>query len=342
MKMNLKTVIAAMAAAAALVGCAEGVSTDIQCGVEGDADGMMSVRMIYDDVMTKAETEDYVLALDEEKVVRKVSVLVFDKSTGMLNAFKQLTGMTQECKVSVPVGEKTVFAVVNGPDLGTVTRLEHFYALKDNMAVSDFDDDGLTLVGTADCTVESGKTVEPTIAVKWLVARVVLDKVTCKLPPQYGEMTVECVYLGNANTIQDFAGNVSAMGNPDGYADAAKSRAIGRSGEKGFCPDYLYRNVGVTVPVGQNVTNSYYMYCHPNASATYTCIYVVATIAGERNYYRVPLKSTLKANYTYSVELTIANLGSLIPPTGDYQNGTIQAVVSMGGWTVGNSFVTEF
>ena len=61
--MNFKTVIAAIAAAAALVGCAEGVSTDLQCGVEGDADGMMSVRMIYDDVMTKAETEEYEQAL---------------------------------------------------------------------------------------------------------------------------------------------------------------------------------------------------------------------------------------------------------------------------------------
>ena len=342
MKMNFKTVIAAMAAAAALVGCAEGVSTDLQCGVDGDADGTMSVRMIYDDVLTKAETEEYELALDDEKAVKKVSVLVFDKASGRLNAFREMTSVSQECKLTIPVGEKTVCAIVNGPDLSEVTKLEHFNALSDNLALNDFKDDGFTLVGTADCTVEAGKTVEPTVAVKWLVARVVLNKITCKLAPQYGEMTVNCVYLGNANTIQDFSGAVSAMANPDGYADSAKSRAVGRGGEMGFCPDYLYRSVGVTIPVGQNVASPYYMYCHPNASTTYTCLYVVATIAGERHYYRVPLKNSLKANHTYSVDLTIANLGSPMPPAGDYQTGTVQAVISMGGWIVGNSYTAEF
>lgn len=342
MKMNLKTVFAAMAAAAALVGCAEGVSTDFQCGVDGDADGMMSVRMIYDDVMTKAQTEDYVVALEEEKAINKVSVLVFDKATGMLNSFKELTDLTQECKVTVPVGEKTVCAVVNGPDLSAVTKLEHFYSLSDNLADNDFMGDGLTLVGTADCTVESGKTVEPTIAVRWLVSRVVLDKITCNLAPQYGEITVESVYLGNANTVQDFSGNVSDMVNPNGYADSSGSRVIGMRGETGYCSDYLYRRVGISIPVGQNVTRPYYMYCHPNASSTYTCLYLVTKIAGEINYYRVPLKGALKANYTYSVELTIANLGSPLPPADDFQNGTVQAVITMGGWTVGNSFVAEF
>ena len=342
MKMNFKTVIAAIAAAAALVGCAEGVSTDLQCGVEGDADGMMSVRMIYDDVMTKAETEEYEQALDDEKIVRKVSVLVFDKATGRLNAFKEISSLSQECKVTIPVGEKTVFAVVNGPDLSAVTKLEHFYALSDNLAENDYRSDRFTLVGTTDCTVEAGKTVEPTVAVKWLVARVVLNKVTCNLAPQYGDLTVNCVYLGNANTIQKFSGEVSVMANPDGYVDSSKSVAVGKGGEIGTCPDYMYRTVGYTIPVGGNITNQYYMYCQPNASTTYTCMYVVATIAGERNYYRVPLKNSLKANHTYSVDLTIANLGSPVPPVGDYQTGAVRAVISIGSWTVGNSYTAEF
>ena len=82
--MNLKTVIAAMAAAAALVGCAEGVSTDIQCGVEGDADGMMSVRMIYDDVMTKARAnrEVYCVITDAlgNQIVTEAVIIHLEKS----------------------------------------------------------------------------------------------------------------------------------------------------------------------------------------------------------------------------------------------------------------------
>lgn len=342
MKVNLKTVFAAVAAAAVLVGCAEGVDAVLQCGVDENADGVMSVRMIYEDVPTKAQADDYALALDEEKSVKKVSVLVFDKSTGMLNASKELASVSQECKMNLPVGDKIVYALVNGPAVGSITRLEQFRALIDNLALNNVSNDGFTLVGSADCKVESGKTAEPTIAVKWLVTRIVLDKITCKIAPQYGNMTVDCVYLGNANTVQTLSGSVSDMVNPDGYADASKTRPIGKNGEKGACPDYLYRNVGTTISVGQNASSPYYMYCHPNASTTYTCLYVVATIGGEKYYYRVPLKSTLKANYSYSVEITIANLGSPVPPTGDYQNGAIQAVISIGGWTVGNSFEAEF
>jgi hypothetical protein len=56
----------------------------------------------------------------------------------------------------------------------------------------------------------------------------------------------------------------------------------------------------------------------------------------------VPLNQGLVANTTYSVELTITNLGSSTPPDGDLNKGNITAVVKVAGWIPGNSYVEEF
>ena len=165
MKVIFRTVFAALAAATALVGCAEGVGADPQRGVDGGADGVVSVRMMYDDVLTKAQTSDYLSALDEEKAVKSVSVLVFDKSTGLLNASKTLENVSDECQLALPVGEKLIYAVVNGPALGSVTTLAQFNALRDNLVGTNPESSGFTLIGSETCLVEAGKTAAPTVVV---------------------------------------------------------------------------------------------------------------------------------------------------------------------------------
>lgn len=342
MKLIVKTFVAVIAAAAALVGCAEMGSADVERGVEDCADGKLSVRMKFDDVLAKSGVSDYLVASESEKTVFKVAVLVFDKVSGVLNASKQIEELPGECTMTLPVGEKLIYAVVNGPDLGAVTTLGQFMAMKDVLVEGGFGSKGLTLIGSAVCDVKSGETAEPEIVVSWLVSRVVLKNITCNVAQQYGGMTVDCVYLGNANTVQDFSGNVDGMVNPDGYADKEKSVQIGKNGKTGECSDYLYREIGAEISVGETVGEPYHMYCQPNDTEKYTCMYILATIGGVQYYYRVPLDKSLIAGSTCSVDLTIANLGSLVPPSEDYQNGAVQAVITIGGWTAGNSYVAEF
>lgn len=342
MKVIVRTVAAVIAVAAALVGCAELGSADVERGVDGCADGKLSVRMRFDDALTKSQLTDYLVASEDEKAVFKVAVLVFDKATGMLNASKLMEDLSEECTMTLPTGEKQIFAVVNGPDLSTVTSLGQFMAVKDDLMENSFAGEGLTLVGSADCDVNPDRTAEPEIVVSWLVSRVVLKSITCKVAQQYGGMTVDCVYLGNANTVQSFAGKSDDMVNPDGYADREKTVLIGKGGVKGDCPDYLYREIGAGISLGETASEPCSMYCQPNDTEAYTCMYVLATIGGVQYYYRVPLDQTLRAGTTCSVDLTIANLGSPVPPSGDYQNGAVQAVITVGGWTAGNSYVAEF
>lgn len=302
--------------------------------------GCMSVNVRFEDVSTKAQT-DYVTALEEESKVNKMMILVFDKSSGMLNATMDASALSQTYTMYLPVGQKVVYAVVNGPSLDRVSKISDMSSLIDDLSASSMPEAGLTLVGSKECNVVAGNTPTPvTVSVKWLVSRVVLRNVTCNIPSQYGKMKVDCVYLGNANSAQMFSGETGAKRNINGYSESNKP--IGQGGVTGACPTYFYRSIDREIAVGASHSDKYHMYCQPNQTQEHTCLYVLTTIGGVQYYYRVPLDQGLAANTTCSVDLKITNLGSLTPPEGDFQRGEIQAVVTLEGWSAGNDYVAEF
>ncbi len=325
----------------ALAAC-EHVSADVEAsGLEADACGRVSVVIKQEQLPTKALT-DYTTALDEEKLVKDVAVFVFDKTTGLLNAYKSIASLSAECEFNLNVGEKLIYAVVNGPDLSSVTDVGQLEQTVDDLSGSNIQSDGLVMVGKQICSVEAGKSVEPVVQVKRMVARVVLQKVTNKVAPQYGNIIINSIFLGDANTCQTISGDVSGTVNPGGYSDASKTRPIGKSGETGSCPDYLYKDIFAPVVNGLYNTTKYHLYCQPSAAGTVTCLYMLVTIGGSQYYYRVPLQNGLKANTTCSVEVEIVNLGTALPPDGDIQKGEIVATVSISGWDAGDSYVVEF
>ena len=333
-------ILSFIAAVAVFVGCVDSAFEGNVVEGEAGGCGLMSVAVRLDDAVTKSQT-DYVTALDDEAKANKVTVLVFDKSTGALNASMEVDGLSDKCEMNLPVGAKLVYAVVNGPSLSSVLKLTHLNALLDDLSRSDMSTAGLTLVGSKECSVVAGSSAVPvTVTVRWLVSRVVLRKVECNLPAQYGSMTIDCVYLGNANSVQTFAGAASTMVNVKGLSSDGKP--VGQSGVKGACDSYMYRAVGKTVSVGGTHTEKYHMYCQPNQSDNHTCIYLLTTIGGGKYYYRVPLNQGLVANSTCTVDLKITNLGSPTPPDGDLQKGEITASITVAGWTAGNGYVTEF
>lgn len=302
--------------------------------------GVVSLGVRFDDTATKALTE-YNTALESEKAVRRICFLAFDKNTGALNAFKVVSSADDVCEMTLPVGEKVIYALVNGPYPGYVTRIEQMDDLLDEFSTEGMDEYGLTLIGRDEFAVTAGEENElETVTVSWLVSRVVLTSVTCNLPDQYGEMLLECVYLGNANTSQTFAGVTDGMVNINGCA--ADGGYIGQDGATGDYDSYLYRSVGETIYTGEFTDRKFHMYCQPNASDTYTCVYLLVSIDGSRYYYRVPLTEGLSANTTCSVDVRITNLGSPTPPDGDMIKGEIEAKIAFDDWIAGNSYVAEF
>ena len=316
------------------------------CEVSGDdlagnSSGELSVVIECESLATRAVT-DYTEAREEENMINKVDVLVFDKATGMLNASKVISGLDDQCVFSITTGEKTVYAVANAPDLSDVLTVSQLEQVVNDLSTTDYMSDGFVMSGREDCHVRLGEVSQPVISLRRLVARVVVRKIRNSIASQYGTIGLDCVYLANANKIQTLGGVSSVPVNIGGYADAAKTRPIGKNGVKGDCPGYMFREMGPSIAEGTSVMGEYHMYCHPTNAGARTCMYLLVTIAGRQYYYRVDLKNGLQANKTYSVDVEFVNLGSSIPPDGDLQKGEIKAVVSVSGWDAGDSYMVQF
>ena len=327
-----------LCAVAGLAAC-QHVSSELM-SPEVKPTGQLTVCVSRECDMTRSSV-GYTEVLDVEKIEKKVSVLVFDKNSGLLNASKTIENTTKECSVAVPVGEKVIWAVVNGPSLDNVMNISQLNDVVDNLNSSSLNNSGLTMIGSVDCTVESGTTVSPTVVVSRLVSRVVLRNVTCKLPAQYGKITVKSIFLGDAFTKQTFAGVVSGKVNPAGYIDADKTIPIGKRSVMAACAEYMHALTEKEVRVGGTLGINECLYCQPNDTEEFTGLYILVTIAGNEYYYRIPLDQGLEANTTYTLDVVITNLGEVDPPTHANEKGGINASVTVASWLPGDVYSAE-
>ena len=336
-----------MAAIAAIACSCEPEKDCLPCQEEKTA--TLNVSLDFeDDNHTKATS--YVTSQTYETTVNNVQVLVFD-STGALNAYvdadKSVTGIT----INTTAGSKTVWAVVNGPDLSSVTTVSGLSAmaidLGDNSTTASA---GFVMAGSTTCTVSSS-TATASISVRRFVSRVALAKVSNSLPDSYGSLTVNNVTLTNVVGNQNLAGAATPstwynkMGRKDGAT--ASSQIIDGSSYLASCPTLTFRSISSSVANGSSLTPStpYLLYCYPNSTTTdatgwassftarKTRLVVTATISGTKYYYPVVI-DTPQRNTAYTVELTITGLGSTDPDK-PVQKGTISAIVSVQGWASG-------
>ena len=338
-----------MAAIAAMACSCDKDSDCIPCQDKEQKEATLKVNLSFeDDTQTKATS--YVTSQTYETTVNNVQILVFD-STGALNAYvdadKSVAGIT----INTTAGSKTVWAVVNGPDLSSVTTIGGMTAktivLGDNSTTASA---GFVMAGSTTCTVSSSTTTA-IITVNRFVSRVALAKVTNSLPDSYGALTVNNVTLTNVVGNQNLAGAATPstwynkMGRKDGAT--ASSQIIDGSSYLASCPTLTFKSISSSVANGSSLTPStpYLLYCYPNSTTTdatgwassftarKTRLVVTATISGTKYYYPVVIDAPQR-NTAYTVELTITGLGSTDPDK-PVQKGTISAIVSVQGWASG-------
>ena len=336
-----------MAAIAAIACSCEPEKDCLPCQEEKTA--TLNVSLDFeDDNHTKATS--YVTSQTYETAVNNVQVLVFD-STGALNAYvdadKSVTGIT----INTTAGSKTVWAVVNGPDLSSVTTVSGLSAmaidLGDNSTTASA---GFVMAGSTTCTVSSS-TATASISVRRFVARVALAKVSNSLPDSYGSLTVNSVALINVVGNQNLAGAATPstwynkMGRKDGAT--ASSQIIDGSSYLASCPTLTFKSISSSVANGSSLTPStpYLLYCYPNSTSTdaegwsssftarKTRLVVTATISGTKYYYPIVIDAPTR-NTAYTVELTITGLGSTDPDK-PVVKGSINASVTVQGWSAG-------
>ena len=303
--------------------------------------GNLVVKVSHESAKVRS-VADYGRVLSDESVVHKLDVFVFDATTGCLERSTTKSSTDAECRFELPVGEKIVYAVVNGPDMSRVQSLDQIRALKYDLSEVTIKDDGFMMIGSEECSVSQGAVSSPEIFVRRMVSRVELRSIKCNIASQYGAMKVECAYLGNAYSSQLISGAVSSLLNPGGYADDEREIPIGLNGITGSCPEYFYRPMALDVVCGETSSESVYLYCQPDGGDGCSCLYLLVSIGQGKYYYRVPLDKGLFANTTCVVNAVITNLGAPLPPDGVVQKGEIVASVIIEGWDTGSQYDAEF
>ena len=344
----MKKTLFIMAAIAAMA-CSCDKNSDCEPCQEAETKATLNVSLDFEDEPQTRATS-YVTAQTYEPKVNDVQVLVFD-STGALNAYVDADTKTSGISISTTAGSKTVWAVVNGPNLSSITTLSALQSTAEDLgANSTTETTGFVMAGSTTCTVGSSAATA-SVAVKRLVARGALQKINNSLPGSYGALTVNNVTLINVAGNQNLAGTASVstwynkMGRKDGAT--ATGQIIDGSTYMASHPTLTFKSVGTSVANGASLTPTtpylFYTYQTLTAndangwsstfSARKTRLVVAATIGGTKYYYPVVIDTPAR-NTAYTVELTITGLGSTDPDK-PVVKGSINASVTVQGWSAG-------
>lgn len=346
----MKKTLLLMAAVAAMVCSCDKDGDCVPCQKEEEQEQKAALRVslnLEGDPQTRAT--NYVTAQAYETAVNDVQIFVFD-SKGALATYLDADTKTSDITINTIYGQKTVYAVVNGPDLSGITTqdaLEH--TAVDLGANSTTTSKGFVMVGSNACNV-SGTTATVSISVKRLVARVALQKITNALPDSYGSLTVNNVMLINVagNQNLECTASISTWYNKMGRKDGATAtQIIDGTTNLASHPTLTFMSVGKSVANGGSLAPAtpYLFYTYQNNStsegngwsntfsARKTRLVVIATIGGTKYYYPVSI-SNPQRNTAHTVELTITGLGSTDPDI-LVQKGAITATVTVDPWQNG-------
>ena len=347
-----KTISILAMAAAVLCSCDKNADC-VPCE-ENQETGTLAVSLLFDEgAQTKAVTS-FTTSQTYEKQVNKVQIFVFDES-GKINIYKDAGTTQSNISISTTTGKKTIWAVVNGPDLSEVASLAELEDTAIDLAAnSTTAATGFVMAGSTSCTV-SASAATANISVSRLVARVALQKVTNQLPDGYGALTIDNVVLTNVAGNQNIAGDATPatwynkMGRKDGATES--SQIIDGETNKASCEALTFKSVKQEVAHGSdlNITTPYLFYSFPNSNtagstgwvnpftARASRLVVTATIDGVKYYYPVTLSKKLERNKAYTVEITITGLGSTDPDK-PIEKGGLTAAITVLDWVDGGSY----
>ena len=222
-------------------------------------------------------------------------------------------------------GDKTVYAVANGPDLKSITSesalLSQMFCLSDESRDAS---KGFQMMGKASVTVGKS-TPATTVRVRRVAARITLKSVTNNLSASYSALTIERVWLSNVKG--DWNSNASGLSlwhNRQGRSDDNEANIIDGSAHKAEVENMTYSAVGQSVAKGTpyQPSSPVMLYCYPNSSTVTpdgwktwtdegqrTILVIEASVDGTKCYYPVVL-SGVERNSAYTIYATISNVGS--------------------------------
>ena len=218
------------------------------------------------EVETKVTGEAATVGANEARV-NSLQVLVFKGD--FIDAYG--TSATTSVSVSCTAGTRTIYAVVNGPDLSSVTSLSALESRVVDLSINRTN--SFVMVGSTSTTLPGTKSVS--IPVSRLVSRIVLKKITRNfLAPALQNMSfsVDSIYV------------VNAAGNYNYKMDAAPGKWYNESKDKGEVTELLRDTPGASIANNASYNTPHYFYVMPNpATSKVTKLVIVATL-GTRKY----------------------------------------------------------
>lgn len=322
--------------------------------------GTLTISVSQDGAtLTRADAafgDDY----DYEKTMNSLQIFVFE-STGKLNAYHSSTNRTDGCSetLNVTLGDKHVWALVNGPDMEDIVNEDMLkqkaVQLGDNGKESG---KGFIMVGSKTDVKVTENTTNITVNVSRLVGRVVLRSIKNDLPAAYDDVFVSQIFLSNVVGNQQLSGTAtpSTWYNKEGRADESTRNEthIISSTYPASCPALTYVNGPIEIATGgtYSPTGGIPFYGYPNSSTTapngfhnpfqpqQTTLVVEANIDMHKYYYPIVLKNGIARNTTYTVYLTIKNLGSTDPNT-PVQTDSFSVTIDVDDWITNQSVLSE-
>lgn len=318
--------LAAVAATLCTVACNKELTTaKVETPSEAVQLADLTLSIVGNAPATKSADADFD---DDHSEVSNVQFFVFDGE--VLDAYKKI-GSATSTTMTVKAGDKTVWAVVNAPDISNVTTLTQLKAVSSTLLnnASNF-----VMVGSNTGTVPSEDPIE--IEVKRIASRVVVKKVTAAFSnPAYASMSCKLVKMFLINAPGDI--NLELTNAPTTwYAQRAYEAVTGLT-------DHLSTS-GANHELNTSAFETECRhYCYPNPtvadsqattwSARHTRMVIEVLLGSETFYYPITMP-VLEPGKSYEIEnLTITRKGSNNPDQPiSLSDATFE--ISVKNWTV--------
>lgn len=290
-----------------------------------------------------------------EAAVKSVQLLVFDED-GKLNLYQNGTSLSGS--FTTTSGGKTVWAVINGPDLSSISTLDAMRGSIFDLSLNETGTNGsFVMAGEKFILVGATSSSNCAITAKRFLSRIALVSVTNNLPASYGTITIKRVFLSNVSgSIAANGDFTSACGfiNQNGRADKdprSEADIIGTSGNEASCPALTCNSNSFTLANSetQNLSDPILLYAYQNNNRTApdgfhspyvargTTLVVEASINNQSFYYPVLMKNGVGRNKLYTVGLTLTALGSSDPDV-LVEKGTAAFSISIAEWESGATY----
>ena len=287
------------AAAAFAAVCTVSCRKDIVVNDSISATGTTELTVGISGTLTKSST----ITDDDEIKVNTLQIFVFRGDA--LDAYASAENV-KEVTLNCTNGERTVYALVNAPDMSTISSRSALLASRSNL--NNYLDYGFEMIGSKDITLPQTSSV--TVDVSRIVSRIVLKKVTRNFTSKALadlEFKIDEVYILNV------AGDVNygLDGDPESWHNARRY--------DGTLPEITYDDSDAGIVNDNYCPLNYRYYAYPNDSEDSTedewCprrtrLVLKTTLGGKVYYYPITLPE-LEPNKSYEIEnLTITRPGS--------------------------------